>query len=230
MLCGLSAKGQNDIKRASVEQTMESVSIALNYNTKFEVNLSGGTCGSPDSAIDYLAEICKGLKAKHADISISVECVPPNDLTKLDMLRAAGSTALIMNVEIYNDALRHEICPGRGAITFERSQTAIEYGVKIFDRGTVSSVVIEGLQPKDDVLSACREFIGIGVIPTLMPFKPLDGTQLERHELPDVDEYLYVSRESAKMMRKAQLGIMCNSGCAACGACSLEINLGGVQK
>jgi radical SAM enzyme (TIGR01210 family) len=223
--CGLLSEQQAAKKCLPVDQVVDAVKAALDYNPDYEVNLSGGTCGSPDTALHYLVDICRGIKRSCGDIYISVECAPPSDDVKLHELKDAGATAVIMNLEIYDEQLRREICPGKSAISRDRYFESLSTAVELFGHGNVSSVIIVGLQPKADVLKACRQLIDIGVVPTLMPFKPLDGTPLENCPLPNPEEYIDVSKQSALLMKKRSLGIKCNSGCASCGACSLEIDL-----
>lgn len=226
--CGLISAEQ--LKIVSVDDAVKAVSFALDYNSKYEVNISGGTCGSPDEAVDFLIEICSKLKRKYHEIIISVECAPPKDLNKLEQLRMAGASALIINIEIYNDELRKEICPGKGFASFSYYLEALKRGVELFGKGNVSSVIIVGLQPEKDVEKACRELIAKGVIPTLMPFKPLDGTPLQNYSLPSDEEYIRLSRNSAKEMKSNRVEIECKSGCAACGACSIDIDLKEIFK
>lgn len=226
--CGLNYADQTKI--TSVAQTVEAIEKAISYNPEYEVNLSGGTCGNPDFAIDYLTKICSNLLQKHPNVHISVECAPPTNSEKLLQLHNIGVTAIIMNLEIYDDPLRKKICPGKSGISREHYFKMLEDAVTIFGKGNVSSVLIVGLQPKEDIINACDEMTKIGVVPTLIPFKPLDDTPLANHDLTDPDEYITLSKHLALLMKRLALGIQCNSGCASCGACSLEIDLSEVLK
>ena len=158
-------------------------------------------------------------------MEISVECAPPENSSYLLRLKNAGATAVVMNIEIYDEELRKKICPGKGIISNQRYFDSLRQAVKIFKEGNVSSVLIVGLQPKHDIIIASEKLVEIGVIPTLIPFKPLDGTPMESLPLPDCEDYIEVSREVAIMLKKRHLEIDRTSGCAACGACSLEINM-----
>jgi uncharacterized Fe-S cluster-containing MiaB family protein len=200
--CGLMSVHGAKQRCLSVEQTVSAVTVALDYNPHYEVNLSGGTCGSPDEAIDYFTSICYALNARFGGISISIECTPPTDTKKLVLLKDAGAGAIIMNIEIVNDTLRKKICPGKGKISMLRYLEALKKGVEIFGRGNVSSVIIVGIQPNEDVKSVCKLLISNGIIPTLMPFKPLDGTEMVQHALSDWNEYIEISRYSAWEMKK----------------------------
>ena len=121
--------------------------------------------------------------------------------------------------------LRKEVCPGKSTISRDFYYDSLRFAVSVFGRGNVSSVLIMGIQPDDDVLAAAKELISIGVIPTIMPFKPLDETEMEKYPLPNPTNYVRISQRVAQMMKDNGLTINPCSGCASCGACSLEIDL-----
>lgn len=208
----------------NVQDVVDALDVALSYNHQYEVNLSGGICGDRDSTICYLADICSGIRKRH-EVPISIECAPPTSVDGLIKLQEVGVTSIIMNIEIFDEKLRGDICPGKSEISVKTYMDMLCEAVKIFGRGNVSSVLIVGIQPEKDVEVACKELVSIGVIPTLIPFKPLDDSYMENHPVINVDGYIRLSKHLEKEMRKNYLGINGHSGCAACGACSLETNL-----
>lgn len=223
--CGLNALSEQDMIQLEPDYIAEIAHNALEYQNDYEINLSGGTCSSPNAAVDYLSSICAAIVRKCGRTAISVECAPPENTSYLLKLKNAGATAVVMNIEIYDEQLRKTICPGKGLISNQRYFDSLKEAVKIFGKGNVSSVIIVGIQPKHEIITACEKLVEIGVIPTLIPFKPLDGTPMENSPLPNCADYIEVSRRVAIMLKKRHLEIDKTSGCAACGACSLEINL-----
>lgn len=223
--CSLTSINKNQMKKLEPELVANLVKSALDYNPEYEVNLSGGTCSSPECAIEYLAEICNKIVLNCGNVPISVECAPPKDIQYLMKLKENGTTAIVMNIEIYDEQLRKKICPGKGELTNDVYFEALKNAVGLFGRGNVSSVLIVGLQPKNDIIDACKKIINIGVIPTLIPFKPLDNTSMSNHGVADSVEYIELSRIVTAILKKEKLVITNKSGCAACGACSIESNL-----
>ncbi|MEE1282932.1 MAG: radical SAM protein [Acutalibacteraceae bacterium] len=225
LFCGLNNTNELNGKVISQEIVVSAIKKAFEANPNYEINLSGGTCHSPESAIQYLAGLCNKIKEIKNNTVISVECAPPKNNDSLYKLYVSGATAVIMNIEIFNDKLRKVICPGKSHITIDRYLSALEYASQLFGKGNVSSVLIMGLQPKEDIIFACEELIKRGVIPTIMPFKPLDGTKMSEHKVPEPTEYIEISRHVAYLLNKYQLQINPCSGCASCGGCSLETDL-----
>lgn len=223
--CGLTSVDVGKMIRRPPKQIAHMVQIALAENPYYEINLSGGTCESPDKSIEYITDICRQIKSVCKSVPISVECVPPSDFDYLSQLKDSGATAIIMNIEVYNSELRKEICPGKGDISVDYYFKALSFAVDLFGKGNVSSVLIAGIQPKVDIIEAAKKLINLNIIPTIIPFKPLDGTLMENHPVMDPYDYIAISRSITNEMIKKDLVINSKSGCAACGACSLETNL-----
>ena len=223
--CSLTSINENQMEKLEPELVANLVKIVLDYNPEYEVNLSGGTCSSPECAIEYLSEICNKIVLDCGHVPISVECAPPKDIQYLKKLKESGATAFVTNIEIYNEELRKEICPGKGEITNDVYFETLKSAVRLFGEGNVSSVLIVGIQPKEDIINACKIIINIGAVPTLIPFKPLDNTSMSNHGVTDSVEYVELSRMVTAMLKKKKLVITNKSGCAACGACSIESNL-----
>lgn len=223
--CGLNSESESYSKVLGVKTVSDAIKYAFFHNRNYEINLSGGTCGSPEKAIYYFIELCRNIKKINCNAIISVECAPPQNNELILELYKSGATALIMNIEIYNEKLRSQICPGKAEISVNRYMEALRYAVSLFGKGNVSTVLIMGLQPVRDIKVACEELVKEGIVPTIMPFKPLDGTILENYDIPNPDEYVLISQYVARLMEKNGLTINADTGCAACGACSLETNL-----
>lgn len=223
--CSLTSINKKQMQKLEPELVANLVKIALDYNPEYEINLSGGTCSSPECAIEYLAEICNKIVLDCGHVPISIECAPPKKIQYLEKLKENGATAFVTNIELYDEKLRKEICPGKGEITNDVYFETLKNAVRLFGKGNVSSVLIVGIQPKEDIIDACKKLINIGVIPTLIPFKPLDNTAMSNCGVADSIEYIELSKMVIAMLKKEKLVITSKSGCAACGACSLESNL-----
>ncbi|MCL2499294.1 MAG: radical SAM protein [Defluviitaleaceae bacterium] len=196
---------------------------AIKANPNYEIALSGGTCDSEDKSADYFAEICRlvtdNKTKKH---HISVEVAPPDDDSYIQKLFDAGATALIINIEVANECKRKKICPGKSAISIERYMAAFEKAVSIFGRGKVSSVIIVGIQKESDIIGICEKIIPMGVIPTIIPFKPLDACKMKSHEKANPDEVLRISSRVSELLSDEVLYVYGHGGCTKCGGCSLE--------
>ncbi|MFX0202780.1 MAG: hypothetical protein ACFFCW_42290 [Candidatus Hodarchaeota archaeon] len=153
---------------------------------------------------------------------ISIEMVPPDDDSYLDLLHEAGATSIIMNVEIWAPSLRATFCPGKCEVSVERYLDAIAYAVRLFGKGQVASVLIAGLQSKDILIEGACKLIEIGAIPTVIPFKPFDACQLSQFPTVDPSEVLAIYHTISTLLAERGLNPACQKGCTGCGGCSLE--------
>ncbi|MCH5273608.1 MAG: hypothetical protein J1E35_08030 [Lachnospiraceae bacterium] len=190
---------------------------------KYEINLSGGTYRSPDIMADYWISLVKEIR-KFSDRAITVEMAPPADLEKLRELKAAGLTSLIMNLEVAKQELREKICPGKAGISYEHYHAAFRAAVPLFGWGKVSSVLIEGIQPAQDILDECEKMAKIGVFPSIMPFRPLDECELNDTAGCNPEELVMLSEKLAEMMKKYNHNSRGKNGCTDCAGCSLEFD------
>ena len=185
------------------------------------LNFSGATYKNPDVMCDYWTELTKKLRSFYRG-DVSIEFAPPSDLGKLDAMKEAGVTNFIMNLEIANPALRKKICPGKGSISYDHYYAAFGRAVSLVGKGQVSSVLIAGLQPYEDIIKECEKMINFGVIPTVMPFRPFDDSSMSDLPMCDPEEYMKTEEKLGEMLRAAKLDPEKMSGCTKCGGCSLE--------
>lgn len=194
---------------------------SLRHNPHYEVALSGGTCNEPDHSINYFSKICQDARKYGAEY-ISVETAPPSDLSYISELSRSGATAIIMNLEIADNCLRKQLCPGKSLISELHYMHAYEEAIKSFGIGNVSCVLIAGIQEAEEIVKKASDLINIGVIPTIIPFKPLDGCILKEHKTVNPDELIIISSEIEKMLKKHNLFAVNQKGCTKCNGCSLE--------
>lgn len=190
----------------------------------YELNFSAGTLLTNYKSEDYYLSVLRelrNLKPKYFP-KVSIEMTPPDDEQVLYELADNGVKALIFNIEIASSELRKAICPGKGEISLEHYLSMIDKAVNILGRGNVSSVLLAGIQPADDIIKMGSELILLGAIPTIMPFKPLDDCEMKKHNITDPKELLYISSALGEMMRKKGLSPKLQCGCTKCGGCSLE--------
>jgi len=185
------------------------------------LNFSGGTYLNPDIMVDYWCEIAR-LVREFSNCSIAIEFAPPSDLKKLEKLKECGVNVAIMNLEIANPVLRRQICPGKSRISYEHYYAALERAVEIFGWGQVSSVLIGGIQPMEDIVAECEKLCSIGVFPTIMPFRPMDNCRLKDVPACNPEDLRTMSLKLGTMLVKNNLHPHLQEGCTKCGGCSVE--------
>lgn len=220
--CKFCSMGKYYLQDILDEQTVaEMIEVALDYNPNYEIALSGGTCGAPDHTLKYFSNICRRI-SDGGRRYISVEAAPPDDLNDIVALKDSGATAMIMNLEIVNEELRKQICPGKSSITKTHYLDAYKKAVKVFGVGNVSCVLISGIQDSSEIEYFCKDLVTIGVVPTIIPFKALDGCEMNTYSCTDPTELINISMRVDELMDVKGLDADKQQGCTKCNGCSLE--------
>lgn len=209
------------------ETPLDTTVLANSIKKLFELskdnmlNFSGGTYKNPDAMADYWIDLVKKIRA-FSPAKIAIEFAPPSDLQKIVKMKEAGVDVAIMNLEVANDDLRKKICPGKSKISYDHYYNAFNKAVEVFGWGQVSSVLIAGIQPKEDIMSECEKMAKIGVFPTVMPIRPLDNAPVDLNTRCDPDDLIEIATHLAKLLVKYNLDFKKQEGCTKCGGCSIE--------
>lgn len=216
--CSLLPKTNEPI---DTDELSKGIKLLMEKVPTYTLNFSGATYKSPDRMVEYWCELCSKIR-RFSDCPIAVEFAPPSDLSLIEKLKKSGASVAIMNIEVVDNELRKKICPGKSAITLEHYHKALEEAVRVFGFGQVSSVMIGGIQPAEDIKKECEILAGMGVFPTIMPFRPLDDCSLAEMKACDPDSLIEMSEYLGLLLRKYGLAPHCQEGCTKCGGCSIE--------
>ena len=185
------------------------------------LNFSGGTFRDPDWMAHYWISLAREIR-RFSDVSITAEFAPPSDLGLLREMKDAGIDVAIMNLEVADPQRRKEICPGKSRISYEHYHEAFREAAAIFGWGMVSSVLIGGIQPKEEIMRECAIMAEEGVFPTVMPFRPMDDCELYGFRRCEPSELLEMAEYLGTLLQKYKLDYRKQPGCTECGGCSLE--------
>ena len=217
--CSLQADAETPLDTAELADGLKL--LLAQVPKEYILNFSGGTYRDPDWMARYWIDLARKIRA-FSDVSITVEFAPPSDLGILREMKEAGINVVIMNLEIADPRRRREICPGKSRISYEHYHEAFREAVKVFGWGMVSSVLIGGIQPKEDIMKECAVMAAEGVFPTIMPFRPMDDCVYYGLERCRPEELMEMSDYLGGLLHKYALDFRKQPGCTECGGCSLE--------
>lgn len=174
-------------KKYTVEDVLETVEAAYKEGKAEIVYLSIGFSETPDGGIEFLKPYIKAIK-KHFNTLIAVETLPPKENRWIDETYAVGADSVLYNLEIFDERLFKEICPGRDRlIGRKRYLEALRHAASIFPNGTVASHLIVGLEPIESTMAGIDFFTSIGIVPILPLYKPPAGAKPLQHKMPSTD-------------------------------------------
>lgn len=200
------------------------IHVLQDVGAALDVAIGAGTPNLVDYGAGYFVEIARGLRQRCA-AAMSVETVPPPDLGQIEALAQAGAGSMIMSIEVWDDAIRTDVCPGKSVVSKDMYRTAWRKAIDVFGTSQVSSVLIVGLEPEESTRVGIDALISEGVVPTLIPFRPYGSSRLNARQPVDHHSYLSLSRYCSAKLRMSGLSPLRQVGCTKCGGCSMEAGL-----
>ncbi|PIY71677.1 hypothetical protein COY87_04955 [Candidatus Roizmanbacteria bacterium CG_4_10_14_0_8_um_filter_33_9] len=216
--CGTGCKWYD----SSAEEIVETALQAYEENNQYQVCLGGGTKLIPSKGSEFFLSCVKKIREKNKNIPIWIEMTPPDENKYIEELINAGASGFGFNIEIWDDVLRHEICPGKSRIPKQRYFEVWDFVQKKLDKNKTNTVLITKLEPFKSTLEGIHEISKKGVRITLLPFKPW-GTSAYANKVPaDPENLLKLGYKLAKDMIKYHINPDKNYGCANCDSCTIE--------
>jgi len=209
-----------DDKNISIETICKMAEKAIAYNPNYEFAISGGVLIDSETTINYYIELCKRLKEVGVKY-ISVEVAPPENIEHIAELHNNGANAIIMNLEVFDTNERLKICPSKGKITNDYYEKCFKKAVSVFGKGNVSSVLIYGIQENNKIIEATNFLTNLDVIPTIIPFKPIDDCSMNNTPISDADDYIQLCNEINDIIQSKQILSNRNNACISCNGCAL---------
>ncbi len=187
-------------------ELVEVVVAALAEREIDTVYLYNGFAPSDDAGLSKLLPVIALLRRHLGHRQIALETVAPKDLSVIDALYAAGLDIFICNLEVFEASRFNEVCPGKAKHGGQDAVfKALAHACTIFRPGTVVSHLIVGLEPIASTTLGMEKLIAQGVVPLLVPFRPLPNTPLEHQNIPSLDDIETVLLEQYQLLEEAQI-------------------------
>ncbi|HEY3190641.1 MAG TPA: MSMEG_0568 family radical SAM protein [Solirubrobacteraceae bacterium] len=220
--CGIElTRGAQTVPVKTPAVLAEVCTAARDLDGAVDVTLTTGSLNRRDRGALYISRCATAIK-EACGLPVQVQFEPPDDLSVLDEVHAAGVDAVGMHLETFDPDVLARVAPGKAATGIDGYYRAWERAVEIFGRGRVSTYVILGMG-EDRALTeeGCRRAIEMGVYPFVVPLRPVPGTLMADEQPPDPDYVAAIYRSVSAMLAGADLDhAAAGAGCARCQACS----------
>lgn len=154
------------------------------------VHLSSGFVETEDGGMAHLEPLIREIR-KHLNILISVDVMPPAVNSWIDRTYAAGVDVVYYDLDVFDATLFAATYPEKEKkIRQKRYLEALEYAVKIFPKGAVTSHLVLGLEPLESTMKGIDFLTEMGVVPLLTFFPPQPGSSLEMRWRPNLKEII----------------------------------------
>ncbi len=183
------------------EEVAEAVEAGVKEGAiKSHIALTSGALPQ-DRDSELMAGATEAIKER-VKIPISVNVEPPRDLDSIDKLREAGADSIYINLEVYDEAKRREILPGKSGFGIEYYDAALERCVDVFEENQVVSVMLAGLESDSTYLEGIEHLACLGVVPVIIPFYPTAHSKLNGMRPPSVDRMRRLYTEAADIIEE----------------------------
>ncbi len=221
--CGieLSLRESDTILEKSPKQLSEVLLRGMEEKRIKHITLTTGTLENREKEVIMYSKIVEALKSQ-ANTPIHVQLEPTNQ-KNFEKLASIGTDTIGIHVENFDESIRQKICPGKyKSASLDMYQKSWLDAVEIFGEAQVSSYIIIGIgEKKQPIIEGSEWLIRNGVIPFILPIKPIIGTFFENSPAPSYRNTLEICQEVADMLRNYGLSVFKNkAGCVRCGACS----------
>nr|MDO8082183.1 MSMEG_0568 family radical SAM protein [Candidatus Freyarchaeota archaeon] len=220
--CGIELSLRNDstILRKTPRDLVEVAGAAVEEGVCRHITLTTGTPSTLDRGAKLLAKATKEIK-NHYEVPIHVQLEPPEE-KYLELLADVGVDTVGIHIENFDRIVLKQVCPGKAKVSFEEYLNSWREAVELFGEAQVSTYIIAGLGEKDEsILKGVETVARLGVIPFLVPFRPIIGTEFENRSPPSASRMIPLYEKVAGILRDYNLDPSKNlAGCVHCGACS----------
>jgi len=172
---------------ATPEEAAEVALAAYGEGACNTLNLTGGIL--PRRAeVPYLIAVGQALQSAFGMPIIpgsAATLTPPQDLSQIDELYAAGYAYLSFNLEVWNEHARPIYTPGKAKMyTRDQWLAAMEYARNVAGPYRVGSAFVAGLEPMDSLLEGVEFLLQRGIAAAPIPWTVMPGSALEGHRSP----------------------------------------------
>lgn len=191
------------------------------------VTITSGTGATPDKGLRDYVEALRELRARGVTVPLHVQYEPLADPaleeTLVQELKAAGCASVGIHLEIWDEALRRQVCPGKSQVPRARYLESWRLAVDTFGHNQVHTYLLLGVGEalpslEAGITGSCQA----GVIPFLVPVRDIPGTNFHPVGLArDWKAYLALYQFAGRTLHQTRLDpFQSKAGCVRCGACS----------
>ena len=220
--CGIElTRGEQTVPVKTPAMLAEVCTAARDLDGAVDVTLTTGSLNRRDRGALYISRCATAIK-EASGLPVQVQFEPPDDLSVLEEVRAAGVDAVGMHLETFDPDVLARVAPGKAQCGVEGYFRAWERAAEVFGRGRVSTYVILGMgEDRAITEDGCRRAIEMGVYPFVVPLRPVPGTLMADESPPEPDYVASIYRSVSAMLADAGLDhAEAGAGCARCQACS----------
>ena len=218
--CGIEIPKKNRIIKKTKEQLTEVAHEAEKDGLK-HITLTTGTPNIEDKGSNLLAEIARNIKSE-TNLNVHVQFEAVGDEAYIEKVYQAEADTIGIHIESFDQRALEKICPAKSKIDMKIYEKCWNKAIDLFGNNQVSSFLILGLgEDREKTILGIEKCTQYGVIPYVVPFRPILGTELENSSPPRPEYIDEILQLTSQCLRKNNVDPTKNkAGCVRCGCCS----------
>ena len=196
--------GVNEVAIKDVEDVVEVALAAKEQSGVTFVHLNSGySKRCHEDAVPFV----RALKER-VGVLVGVQLMPTPDLAQYDRLIDLGADHFSFCYEFHNPEYFARYLPGKHETLGQQVFfDALEYTARKLGKGAVSGEIIAGVEPIEDTLRAIDYITSVGAFPTVCIFRPVIGSDMERHPVPSYEDMRRVFAHVYEACRRNRIPI-----------------------
>lgn len=168
------------------------------------ISVTTGTFRDGNEGARYTASIIRAIHdALDPKLPIHVLTMPPDNLDLISLYREAGATSIAFNLEVFDELLFAEICPGKHRFYgYAKFKEALVEATRVFGAFNAFCGFVWGLEPLDSVLLGYRWCFERGISISTNVFHADPGSVYANRPHPDEDSVLALCEAQSRLYRE----------------------------
>lgn len=185
--------------------------------------LIGGGSADPSTDENNILPVVEYIRSK-TNKPIYLMCLPPNNINYVDKYIEAGITEIAFNIELFDRGIALEYMPGKGRISLEEYIAKLERATcLISQKGNVRTMLMAGLEKKENTLSAIKLLAEKGIQPMISIYRPTPNNKLSYIVQPSNEDLYSLYQEAMSICQ--QYDLFLGPSCPSCQNNTLAITL-----
>ncbi len=197
--------GQRESSFPTPQDVAEVVEYAVNTeNVAKHIQITGGSTMNPQAECDRVTAMLNAIDAVTGCDKIPGEILiyttPPTDPVLIDDVFAAGADRVACDIEVWDENLARQICPGKARLTGrQRHLDTLQYIAEKFGPNKACSAFVVGVEPLASFLAGAEYLAQRGIVPIVSIWMPHGRPVLGKTEAPSLGYYRQVRDRIAEL-------------------------------
>ncbi len=189
------------------EEAGEIVAWAIANNCVGDVQITGGSRYSDTGECADVAAMIRGIDKISGIVNIPGEIYPylsaPKQPEALDEVFDAGADRVAMDLNVWDERIHAEVCPGHARHIGRPAQLrALEYVVDKYGPNRACSAFVVGIEPLESLLAGAEYLGSKGIVPLMSLWLPGPRTVNGLDQAPGLDYYRRARQGFAEIFSK----------------------------